>query len=193
MDEQAPEVQSQTPEPSGSRLENLGPEEQATPVMIYTPNTFSWGKIITHEAIRPGIVLRAAEIPDYISLYEAHTLRLGGSGPPKPVAFAEYHIPSDTVIGFHLMPPITEPPDYDVDEPNRKMEPATVLVGFFRFDGNLRISTQTDLKRFLDVSKSVFMSIYDVKIWQPANPGMKPIHVENAQVRTKQVFFASRG
>jgi hypothetical protein len=65
-------------------------------------------------------------------------------------------------------------------------------VGSFRFDGCLRMSTQTSLDRFLDVSKEIFTTLYDLEITQPLIPAMKPIHVPYALVRSDFVLFSPR-
>lgn len=179
-------------QPQGSALDRLAPDENATPVMIYTPTTLSWGQLITKKTIRAGIILRSSIIPDYLSIFKAHVLILQGKEIGRPVAFPELHIPTQSIIGFHLMPPNTEPPDYDPNEPNRKMEPVTVLVGQFYFHGHARISLQTDLKTFLDVTNTAFTSLYDIDIMHVSNTGMKPIHVDMCQVRPQVALFGTR-
>jgi hypothetical protein len=175
-----------------SPLSALAPDEIATPVMVYTQNALSWGQLITKKAIRAGIILRSTVLPDYLSIYQAHLMNLQGREIVKPVAFNELHFSIEQIIGFHVMPPNEEPPDYDPDEPNRKMEPITVLVGKFFFHGHVRISDQTNLKTFLDVTKIEFTSMYDVDIAHVSNAGMKPIHVPMCQVRRQAVIFGSR-
>jgi hypothetical protein len=173
-------------------IDNLAPDEIASPVMIYTPRTLSWGQLITKKAIRANVILRSTIVPDYLSLYSAHTIGLQGGELTKPIAFQELHIPTENIVGFHLMPPYEEDPDYDPDELNRKMEAVTVLVGPFFFHGCVRMSTQTDLATSLGVTKTSFTSLYDVDIVHMSNTCMKPIHVPMCQIRRTYVLFGNR-
>jgi hypothetical protein len=54
-----------------------------------------------------------------------------------------------------MIPPHQDPVDYDPNEPNRMMVPVSAMVGSFRFDGMLRMSTQSNLFTFLEVIKEV--------------------------------------
>jgi hypothetical protein len=54
------------------------------------------------------------------------------------------------------------------------------------------MSTQTDIERYLDVSKEVFTTIYDAEISQPAYPAMHVIRVPLALLRSDKVFFSRR-
>lgn len=175
-----------------SPIDNLAPDETVSPVMIYTPRTLSWGQLITKKAIRANVILRSTVVPDYLVIYRAHTLGLQGSELTKPIPFEELHIPTENIVGFHLMPPHEEAPDYDPDEINRKMEPVTVLVGPFFFHGHVRMSTQTDLGTFLGVTKTLFTSLYDVEIAHISNTSMKPIHVPMCQIRRTFALFGNR-
>jgi hypothetical protein len=80
--------------------------------------------------------------------------------------------------------------DYDESEMNRKMQPITVLVGSFVFNGAIRISTQVNLGTSITSGRIVWMSIYDVKISNPQLPQMKEFEVPLLMVRPGQVIFA---
>jgi hypothetical protein len=172
-----------------NRLANLGEEEKSTPVMVYSPNGLAWGHLITKEAILPERILTGVTIPDFITLYNAQTILAQGNTLSKPNKYTELHFPYDEIIGFHLMPPHEAQLDYDPSEPNRIMAPVTVQVGAFHFYANYRISTQTSIQTMLDVTKSDFISIYDVDIHHPGNPNMKSIHVNFALVRRLSTLF----
>ena len=180
-------------------LENTAPPvagpaagEKLTPVMVYTLNTLIWGDLYTKEAIRVSVWLRTAMAPQYIGLHNAQVITLGGSGSIKPFGYDELYIPTLQVIAFHIKPPDREPLDYDENEPNRKMEPITALVGSFRFDGTVRMSNQTHLGRYLDVTSENYTMIYDVAISQPAIPAMGVIRVPMALAKRDVVAFARR-
>ena len=178
----------QTPRTSAGPSEG----EKLTPVMVYTLNTLIWGDLYTREAIKVSVWLRTAMAPQYISLHQAQVITLGGVGPIKPFGYDELHIPTLQVIAFHIKPPDREPLDYDENEPNRKMEPITALVGSFRFDGTVRMSNQTHLERYLDVTSESYTMIYDVAISQPAIPAMGVIRVPMALAKRDVVAFARR-
>jgi hypothetical protein len=176
----------------GNRSYPIPAGEKISSIMAYTMNLLVWGEVLTKEAIRASTWLRTPAIPQYIFIHDAQVMNFAGSSLPKPVFFRELHLPSSQVIAFHIKPPTFDPLDYDPNEPMRKMEPATALVGTFRFDGFLRMSTQTSIDRFLDVSKETFTALYDLEITQPLIPSMKPIRVPFALLRSDFVLFSPR-
>lgn len=180
--------------PTSAHTKNYTLEEgeKVTAVMAYTQFLLAWGDVITKEAIRVSTWMRTPMVPQYISLHSAQALMTAGSGPGKPQAFSTLLIPSSQIIAFHMLPPAQDPPDYEPDEPFRKMEPATALVGDFRFDGLIRMSTQTNLERYLDVAKEVFTAMYEVEITQPAMPNRGIIRVPYVLIRRDVVLFSPR-
>jgi len=178
------------PEPRRPRLERLEPEERATPVMVYTADSLSWGRIITKGALRANMVLHSGIVPDFLTLYEAKSMSLRNLATLQSEPYAELHIPTDQVVGYHLVPPNSEPLDYDPEAPNRKMEPAAVIVGPFRFNGAFRMAELSNLDRFLEISQTPFLSMYQVEITLPANPRLKPMQVNFAQIRRTAVRFS---
>jgi len=91
-----------------------------------------------------------------------------------------------------LLPPASEPLDYDPNEPHRKMEPVSALLGFFRFDGLMRMSTHTTLGQYLEVTKETFTPFYEVEITNLAIPALKAVRVSYALVRQDASLFATR-
>ena len=165
--------------------------EKITAVMAYTESLLILGDVITKESIRISTWLRTQAIPQFISLHNAQVIKFG-SGVAKPQTFDHLHLPSSQVIAFHMKPPTSDPLDYDPAEPMRKMEPVTALIGWFRFDGFIRMSTQTDLERFLEVSREDFTTLYDIEISQTAMSTMGILRVPLALVRTVSTIFAQR-
>ncbi len=166
-------------------------DEKVTTVMIYTDKLLIWGDVVTKKSIRVSTWLRTPAIPQFIWVHDATTMEFSG-GAPKTHAFRDLHLPSSQVIAFHIKPPASDPLDYDPNEPMRKMEQTTGLIGWFRFDGHLRMSTHTDLERFLDVSKEAFIPMYDIAISQPGIPSMGVIRVQMALIRSLSAIFAAR-
>lgn len=163
--------------------------EKTTPVMVYTQNLLIWGDVVTKEAIRVGIWLRTSAIPSYILIYGVRIVSFSSGSPTKPQLFSELHLPSSQIIAFHIKPPAHDPLDYDTNEPMRKMQSTTALVGAFRFDGYLRMSTHTTLGRFLDVAKEAFVGMYDVDITQPSSTATGAMKVPYAVLRQDSVMF----
>lgn len=175
--------QPEPPPQSTARLDNLDVEQIAVPTMVHTANSLSWGKVVIHENLRINLILVGSSVPDYISLYEAHRIRMDGTEVSKPAAYSELHIPTENILGFHVMPPMIEALDYEEDEPNRIMQPLVCLLGSFEFHGLFRMSSQTDLHQFLGVSKSKYLSLYDVEIRHTTSTQMKPIKSHMVQLR----------
>jgi hypothetical protein len=167
----------------------LGADEKATPVMVYTPSHLAWGEVITKELIRLSTWLRTQAAPQYIFLHNAQMMHAGG-GTPTPISVGELHIPISQVCAFHMIPPHQDPVDYDPNEPNRMMVPVSAMVASFRFDGLLRMSTQSSLFTFLEVIKEVYTSLYDVKVYQPQRPSLAPLHIPFTLVRRDTALFA---
>ena len=175
-----------TPSPKPTRL---AADEKLTPVMIYTINSLIRASVITKENIRVSIWLRMAGAPDFIHLINANVLILSTS--LQSQNYSDYFLSTQQVLAFHLLPPAVEPVDYDETEVNRKMEPLTVMVGSFRFNGHTRMSTQTDLATHLSIVKSPLLSIYDIDITNPNLQAMGVLKVPFTLVRTNQVTFGA--
>ena len=170
----------------------LGEDDKATPVMIYTANSLVVGEVVTKKVIRVSTWLRTPMVPQYIPVHSAQVLDLSSGANPRTLAFKALFLPSHQVIAFHMRPPESDPPDYDANEPMRKMEPITALIGPFRFDGSVRMSTQTGLESYLDVIKEDFTSIYNLRVSSPNIPALKPFDVPFALLRRDSVIFAPR-
>jgi len=167
----------------------LTAEEKATPVMIYTLNTLVHGEVVTRQSIRVSVWLRTEGSPEFMQLLRPNVLNIGGRT-AKSMAFSELYMPTSEILGFHMAPPASDPLDYDESEMNRKMEPVSVLVGPFTFQGTIRVSTQVDLGTSIISARAVWLSIYNVKITCPNLPQMGELHVPMVLVRPRQVIFA---
>jgi len=176
--------------PSGNALTNLGPEDKVTAVMVHTADRLAWGKLVHREMLMASRLLVGVTMPDYVSLYDAQVMPTFGGQLSKPTKYSELHFPVESVIGYHLMPPAEDPVNYDENEPNRINVQVTFMVGAFLFKSHLRISTASNIKISLDVSKSIFLSVYDNKIFHPGNPSLKPIETSMALVRRTAVQAA---
>lgn len=169
----------------------LGFEEKATPVMVYTASMMAWGEVVTKELIRVGSWLRMPEPPRYVCLYDCQLLYTTGAA-IAPIYHRELHIPVSAVTAFHLLPPHKDPIDYDETEPNRKMEPVSALIGPYRFDGLLRMSTMNNLKNYLELMTEKYTSLYEVVVSQPQRPNMKPLHIPFALIHRESALFSAR-
>ncbi len=147
----------------------LASDEKSALVMLYTHAALVRGEIVIKDNLRVSIWLRTQGVPNYIHVHAPQVIGFEGT-PPKSFAYSELFIPTADVIGFHLAPPAQDPLDYETGELNRRMQPVDMLVGSFIVKAKLRISTQTELATFLDVSRSSWLSVYDAAITNPYLP-----------------------
>ncbi|MEJ5314549.1 MULTISPECIES: hypothetical protein [Anaerolinea] len=166
-------------------------DEKISHVMAYTLSGIYWGELITKTIIRVSTWLRTNAVPDRITLYNAKGMITTG-GQVSPTSYAELHIPLSQIQAFHLIPPEQDPIDYDPTEPNRKMEPVLVLLGSFQFKGFLRLSTTSNVKKFLEVTHELYTPVYDAEITNLLLPNLGNIRVPYVLVRQETAIFARR-
>jgi hypothetical protein len=166
--------------------------EKASPVMVYTLNTLVRGEIITKEQLRVSTFLRTQAAPEFLGLFNASVLVFGGPTGIQQASFTEFYVPTQQILAYHLVPPAKEPVDYDPSEPNRRMEPTILLVGTFRFSGNIRIAAQSNLSKFLEVARESFFSVYDVEISNPGLPSASALKVPLVLARLTTAVLAIR-
>lgn len=165
-------------------------DEKTTPVMLYTQDTLVRGDVVIKtNVLRVNIWLRTDGAPKYMHVLKPQVLVFGGS-PVKALTYSETYFPTSELIGFHTLPPIDEPLDYDPNEVNRTMIPVDVKVGTFIMKGKIRISTQTDLGSSLEVARVSWLSLYDAEITNPYLPQMPAIHVPMALLNPMRVAFS---
>jgi hypothetical protein len=148
--------------------------------------------MITKEQMRVSTFLRTQAAPEFVGLYNAHMLVFGGPTGIQQASYSEYFISTQHILAYHLVPPVKDPPDYDPSEPNRKMEPATLLVGTFRFSGHLRMATQSNISKYLELARESFFSFYDVEITNPGLPSASVLKVPIVLARLNAAVLASR-
>ncbi len=175
-----------------ARSYTLAEDEKATPAMVYTLTSLAWGDIISKELVRVKTWLRTNMAPIYLSLYDARVLQIGGAGSARPWALSEYHVPTSHAIAFHLLPPAPDLLEPEPLEANRKLEPITVLVGLFRFDGFAQMASVSILRNYLDATKETFVPLYNVEISHPATPSLGTMHIPYVLVRQEAAMFAPR-
>jgi hypothetical protein len=175
----------------GERSQNMytpKPDEKITKVMIYTQTVLIRGEVLNKANVRVSTWLRTEGVPDYIHILQAQVLFLTGS-PFKTVTFPEFLFPSGQIIGFHIIPPAADPPDYDLSEANRIMQPVTIMLGTFTIKGKLRISTKSDVSTSIQSARAVWLSIYEANISNPYLPQMA-LEVPMLLLRSSQAGFA---
>ena len=166
--------------------------EKATPVMVYTLTTLARGEMITKEQLRVSTFLRTQAAPEFVGLYNAHVLIFGGPTGIQQMSHSEYYVPTQQILAYHIVPPAKDPVDYDPSEPNRKMEPATLMVGTFRFNGYLRMATQSKIYKYLELARESFFSLYDVEITNPGLPSASTLKVSIVLARLNTAALAAR-
>lgn len=173
-------------------LTRVEPDEKAYAVMAYLQDGVAWGNAVIKEQIRISTWLRTSAAPDFIAIYEGSYLNTTGGGNQKPMSFPEMHIPTKSVLGFHALPPYADPPDYDPTEPNRRMDPVSVIVGNFRFDALIRLSAISTLGKYIDVTREEFSVLYDLNITCLTIPTLGVMKVPFAIVRQQLVSWCVR-
>lgn len=168
---------------------SLGPDEKAVGVMFYTSSGISWGEVVVKQIIRVSTWLRTNAAPDLICLYKARSLFVSGAGSPHMISFRETYISVNEVLAYHLLPPNKEPLDFDLSEPNRRMDPVSVLIGQFKLDGTIRLSSRTTLANHLSICRETFTPLYDVEISCPIMPALSPVRIYYAQIRHQSATF----
>ncbi len=168
-------------------MKALAPDEKTALVMLYTHNMLVRGEIVIKENLRVSIWLRTQGVPNYIEVHRPNVILLSGT-PPKSFTYSEVFVPTVEVTAFHLAPPAQDPLDYDASETNRRMQPVDMLMGSFMLKAKLRISAQTDLTTYLDVSHAGWMSVYDADISNPYLPNFN-VHVPMLLVNPSHVSF----
>ena len=166
----------------------LAPDEKKTLVFIYTQDSLVRGEVVTKETIMVSRWLRTDSAPNFMQILNAQLIMIGG-GAVKTFNYPELLFPTGNCIGFHISPPASDPLDYEEDEPNRIMAPVHLIVGSFIMEGELRVSSQTEISTSLDVSRSAWMSFYNANISNPYLPTMK-MSVPMLIIRPEEVTFA---
>ena len=169
---------------------SVGSDEKVGQIMAYTTTSLVWGDVVVKEMIRVSTWLRTNAAPDRITIYNAKVLVSTAPGSIKPVSFSEINLAVPNILAIHLTPPGKDPLDYDQTEPNRKMDPVSVIVGTFLFKGKIRISTSLDLKRHLEVTREVYSALYDVEVTHLLIPNFGPIVTPYALVRQEFAIFS---
>jgi hypothetical protein len=95
-------------------------------------------------------------------------------------------------MAYHILPPADEGPYFDREAPNRKMQPVTAVVGVYKFDCNIRLAEQSNLKNFLEVQKGNFLPVYDSVMSSPVIPSIKGIQAPHVLIRQSVTFFSER-
>ncbi len=166
-------------------------DEKSASVMAYTQTAIHWGTIVVKNPIRINTWLRTNLAPDIITIYNANSLVTSYPG-GKPVASRELYLFVSQIHAFHLLPPQEEPPDYDVTEPNRYMDPVSLLLGTFRIDGHMRLSLISNVEKYLDRTREEFTSIYDARISSIVNPSAGMMRVPHLIIRQNAIIYTKR-
>jgi hypothetical protein len=170
-------------------LYTLASDEKMAVVVVYTPGILFRGEVVVKKMIRVNTWLRTNTAPDRICLYNTKALVLSSEGARKPSYFTELYISTKNIEAFHLLPPANEPLDYDPTEPNRRMLSVSALLGSFRFDGSMRLSTQSNLAKFLDISREAFIPMYDSQVSNQLIPSIGVLSVPYLLIRQESCAF----
>jgi hypothetical protein len=168
----------------------LEDDEKTASLMLYTSNALIWGEVVVKQAIRVSTWLRTNAAPDMITLYNSKFL-MTTTANSQPVGFREMIVPVTAVYAYHLIPPASDPLDYDPTEPNRIMVPVTILIGSSRISGKMRMTQSSNVKKYLDVTHESYTSIYDAEITNILMASLGKLKVPYVQVRQETGIFAT--
>mgnify|MGYP001247309181 FL=1 len=178
--------------------ENLSPaatpltgDEKIVQLMLYTANAMIWGEVIVKQAIRASTWLRTNAAPDKIVVNNAKVLITTTTKTTQPAGFRELIVPAATVGAYHLLPPASDPLDFDPTEPNRIMVPAVILLGSTKINGKMRMTQQSNLQKYLDVTHELFSSVYDAMITNTLLPSLGTLRIPYLQARQEMCIFGS--
>ncbi len=169
----------------------LTADDKVSVIMVYTPNALIRGEVVTRQIVRISTWMRTQAAPEYMRIYNAQVV-LTNTSPFQTLSLQEIYIHANQILAYHLAPPASDPVDYDVSEPNRKMEPVGIHINAFRFNGHLRVATSVNVNKFMDTAREVYISCYDVEISNPLIPAMGIIKVPYVAVRMASVIISAR-
>ena len=153
-------------------MHTLKDNEKKTPAMFYTADALYHGEVVTAQMVRVNIWLRTDNAPKYVHLLNAQMISLASGG--HSVKLNEVFVSTDKIIAYHTAPGIEVELDYNENEPNRRMAPVQIIgPSFLLFNGESRISTQTDFGTTLEVGRTTWLSIYNATVSTPNLPKMK--------------------
>lgn len=170
---------------------SLADDEKNVPIMLYTPNALIWGEVIVKQAIRASTWLRTNAAPDKIVLNNAKVIITSTTKSLQPTSFRELIVPIATVGAYHLIPPASDPLDYDPTEPNRIMVPVVILLGSTKITGKMRMTQQSNLQKYLDVTHERFSSVYDAVITNLLLPSLGTLRIPYLQTRQEMCIFGT--
>ena len=169
-------------------LYRLKPTDRLVPAMAYTDMCLIWGKIIAPEAVRVPTWLKVSLVPSHFSFVEVNMLTFGGSQPIRST-FPEMHLPTDSILAFHVLPPTEVEPDYDPEQKNMEMRKVTALANIYRFDGFRRISILGDTVAAIQSLSQTFSPLYDVTVSHPLAPAIKDLTVPYVLLRSAETKY----
>lgn len=150
----------------------LKDNESLAQAMFYTADALIHGEAVITGAIRVNIWFRTDSVPKYVHILNAQMISLTGNG--HTMKFSEIFIPIDLIIAYHAAPSVEIDMDYSEDEPHRRMLPIKALgPSSLIVSGESRISMHTEFGTTLEVSRTSWLSLYNIAISNPNLPKMR--------------------
>lgn len=169
----------------------LAEDEKIASIMLYLWNAMVWGEVVVKQAIRVSTWLRTNAAPEKVVMKNAKLLYTTATGSARPSSFQELIVPVRMIGAYHLIPPASDPVDYDPTEPNRVMIPVSILIGSSSINGKMRMTQQSNLQKYLDVTHESFSSIYDAEITNILLPSLGTLRVPYLQARQEICLFGT--
>jgi hypothetical protein len=154
--------------------------------MVYTEMHIHWGLLSIEENRKPEILLTGPYLPDNICLINSKYINSKYMGRQKPQTSKESYIPTEKILGYHLMGHEKEIP---APEDNRIKKQINILLGNFKISASIWTGPTIDIQKHLEMNKSQFMDVYDASISIPNFPESKPMKANKMTIRKDGVVF----
>jgi len=102
--------------------------------MVYTDTHIFWGKLIIEENQIVDRLLTGATVPDNVCLEKCKFIFAKNMGSRNPEIIEKIFIPTQKILGFHLMEDESENP---TPEPSWVKKEIVILLGIFRITASL--------------------------------------------------------
>jgi hypothetical protein len=164
----------------------LEADEKASLVMIGTPDVLIWGDLVTKEAVRMSTFL-VTVAQDFVPVRDVKALFLAPVDQTPPVERHTLHVKQEEILMFFEMSASEPLPE---ETQTRQYAPVEVFVGSFQIKGKLLKSPMATIENTLQVTRAVYIPIYEATIRHIAKPWLGSFSADIVQVRRERMLLA---
>lgn len=164
----------------------LEADEKASLVMIGTPDVLVWGDLVTKEAVRMSTFLISVA-QDFVPMRDVKALFLAPVEQAPPVERHTLHIKQEEILMFFEMGTSEPLPE---ETQTRQYAPVEIIVGSFQLEGKLLKSPMATIENTLQVTRAVYIPIYEATIRHVAKPWLGTFTGSIVQVRRERMLLA---